>query len=238
MPLGIRIFLVYFCSVGLAGWFVLSTVMDEIRPGVRQSTEETLVDTANLLAELLRDDVRTGQLDQSQWQQVFQAYAVRQPPAQIWGVAKDTVSNRIYVTDAAGKVLLDSSGAAVGQDYSRWNDVYLTLRGEYGARSSRAVADDSDSSVMYVAAPIKDAGRIIGVVSVSKPSSSLQPYIERSQRRLAWFGAALIGLGLLVGGWLSWWLSGSLRRLTGFAQAVAAGERRPAPQLRSCAAAS
>jgi two-component system sensor histidine kinase CreC len=232
MPLGIRIFLVYFCFVGLAGWFVLNTVMDEIRPGVRQSTEETLVDTANLLAELLRDDVLTGQLDQSQWQQVFQAYAVRQPPAQIWGVAKDTVSNRIYVTDAAGKVLLDSSGAAVGQDYSRWNDVYLTLRGEYGARSSRAVADHSDSSVIYVAAPIKDAGRIIGVVSVSKPSSSLQPYIERSQRRLAWFGAALIGLGLLVGGWLSWWLSGSLRRLTGFAQAVAAGERRPAPQLR------
>jgi two-component system sensor histidine kinase CreC len=42
----------------------------------------------------------------------------------------------------------------------------------------------------------------------------------------------LIGLGLLVGGLLSWWLSGSLRRLTGFAQAVAAGERRPAPQLR------
>ena len=48
MPLGIRIFLAYFLFVGLAGWFVLSTVMDEIRPGVRQSTEETLVDTANL----------------------------------------------------------------------------------------------------------------------------------------------------------------------------------------------
>lgn len=55
MPLGVRIFLVYFLFVGLAGWFVLSTVMDEIRPGVRQSTEETLVDTANLLAEILRD---------------------------------------------------------------------------------------------------------------------------------------------------------------------------------------
>lgn len=37
------------CFVGLVGWFVLSTVMEEIAPGVRQSTEETLVDTANLL---------------------------------------------------------------------------------------------------------------------------------------------------------------------------------------------
>lgn len=232
MPLGIRIFLVYFCFVGLAGWFVLNTVMDEIRPGVRQSTEETLVDTANLLAELLRDEVASGQLNQHHWQQVLQAYGVRQPQAQIWGVSKEAINNRIYVTDAAGKVLLDSTGAAVGADYSRWNDVYLTLRGQYGARSSREVASDPDSSVMYVGAPIKAAGQIIGVVSVGKPSSSLQPYIERSQRRLAWFGAGLIGLGLLVGGLLSWWLSGSLRRLTSFAKAVAAGERRPAPQLR------
>ena len=65
MPLGVRIFLVYFLFVGLAGWFVLSTVMDEIRPGVRQSTEETLVDTANLLAEILRDEVKAGSLQQS-----------------------------------------------------------------------------------------------------------------------------------------------------------------------------
>ncbi len=40
MPLGVRIFLVYFLFVGLTGYFVLSTVMDEVRPGVRQSTEK------------------------------------------------------------------------------------------------------------------------------------------------------------------------------------------------------
>jgi two-component system sensor histidine kinase CreC len=232
MPLGIRIFLVYFLFVGLAGWFVLSTVMDEIRPGVRQSTEETLVDTANLLAELLSADLRAGRLQQSSWQSLFQAYGQRQPQAQIGEVSKLAVNHRIYVTDAAGKVLLDSSGQAVGEDYSRWNDVYLTLRGEYGARSSREVADDPESSVMYVAAPIKDQGRIIGVVSVSKPSRTLQPYIERSQQRLASFGAGLIALGLLIGAVLSWWLSAALRRLTAYARAVSAGERVSAPALR------
>ncbi len=232
MPLGIRIFLVYFVFVGLSGWFVLSTVMDEIRPGVRQTTEETLVDTANLLAELLRDDLRSGRLDQQHWQEQFQAYGQRQPHAQIWGLTKSEVSHRIYVTDAQGKVLVDSSGAAVGQDYSRWNDVFLTLRGEYGARSTREVEGDPETSVMYVAAPIKDQGKIIGVVSVSKPSRTLQPYIERSQKRLAWFGAGLILLGLLVGGLLSWWLSASLRRLTDYAQAVSAGERSPLPALQ------
>ena len=42
MPLGIRIFLVYVLFIGLTGYFVLITVMEEVRPGVRQSTEETL----------------------------------------------------------------------------------------------------------------------------------------------------------------------------------------------------
>lgn len=232
MPLGVRIFLVYFLFVGLAGWFVLSTVMDEIRPGVRQSTEETLVDTANLLAEILRDEVKNGSLAQGRLPELLKAYGQRQPQAQIWGVEKRAVSHRIYVTDARGIVLLDSSGAAVGQDYSRWNDVYLTLRGEYGARSTREDPADEDSSVMYVAAPIKDGAQIIGVVSVAKPNQSLQPYIERSQRRLGWLGAGLIVLGLLIGGVLSWWLSGSLRQLTRYAGAVSRGERAELPELR------
>lgn len=232
MPLGVRIFLVYFLFVGLAGWFVLSTVMDEIRPGVRQSTEETLVDTANLLAEILREDVKHGRLQQSHWPELLKAYGLRQPQARIWGVEKSAVSHRIYVTDAKGVVLLDSSGVAVGQDYSRWNDVLLTLRGEYGARSTREDPADEDSSVMYVAAPIHDGEQIIGVVSVAKPNKSLQPYIERSQHRLGWLGAGLIVLGLLIGGVLSWWLSGSLRKLTRYAQAVSQGQRAELPALR------
>ncbi|MFC5699622.1 two-component system sensor histidine kinase CreC [Pseudomonas sp. GCM10022186] len=242
MPLGVRIFLAYFLFVGLAGWFVLSTVMDEIRPGVRQSTEETLVDTANLLAEILRDEVRAGTLDQGRLPALLRAYGQRQPGADIWGVRKTAVNHRIYVTDDKGMVLLDSSGAALGQDYSRWNDVYLTLRGQYGARSTREDPNDPDSSVMYVAAPIRDGERIIGVVSVAKPNASLQPYIERSQGRLAWLGAGLIGLGLLVGGLLSWWLSHSLRRLRDYAQAVSEGRRAELPgmsggELRQLAAA-
>ncbi|UCR82297.1 two-component system sensor histidine kinase CreC [Pseudomonas chlororaphis] len=232
MPLGIRIFLVYVLFVGLTGYFVLSTVMEEIRPGVRQSTEETLVDTANLLAEILRDDFKAGTLSENRWPELLKAYGERQPAATIWGLPKNQVNHRIYVTDAQGKVVLDSSGLAVGQDYSRWNDVYLTLRGQYGARSSRSVADDPNSSVMHVGAPIRDNGRIIGVVTVAKPNSSLQPYVDRTERRLLWYGAGLIGLGLLFGALLSWWLSAALRRLTGYAQAVSEGRRTELPHYR------
>lgn len=232
MPLGIRIFLVYVLFIGLTGYFVLSTVMEEIRPGVRQSTEETLVDTANLMAEILRDDFKAGTLNQNRWPELLKAYGERQPAASIWGLPKNQVNHRIYVTDAKGIVVLDSSGTALGQDYSRWNDVYLTLRGQYGARSTRSIADDQGSSVMHVGAPIRDNGQIIGVVTVAKPNSSLQPYVDRTERRLLWYGAGLIGLGLLFGAALSWWLSRALRRLTGYAQAVSEGQRARLPRYR------
>lgn len=232
MPLGIRIFLVYFLFVGLTAWFVLGTVRDEIKPGVRQSTEETLVDTAYLLAELLRDDVRAGTLSVGKLPVLLRAYGQRQPDADIWGIKKGTVSHRIYVTDERGIVLLDSAGEATGQDYSRWNDVFLTLRGQYGARSSRMIEGDDSSTVMYVAAPIRDGDRIIGVVSVGKPNSTLQPYIDRSQRRLTRVGGALLVLGLLIGGLLSWWLNRSLGQLTDYARNVSEGQRVALPRFQ------
>ncbi len=118
------------------------------------------------------------------------------------------------------------------QDYSRWNDVYLTLRGAYGARSTRSDPNDPASSVMHVGAPIRDNGKIIGVVTVAKPNSSLQPYVDRTERRLLFYGAGLIGLGLLFGALLSWWLSRALHRLTGYAQAVSEGRRVEVPHYR------
>ncbi|WP_110972441.1 two-component system sensor histidine kinase CreC [Pseudomonas huaxiensis] len=232
MRLGIRIFLVYFLFVGLTAYFVLNTVREQVRPAVRQSSEETLVDTANLLAEILRDQVKAGTLGQSALPQLLKAYGQRRPNAQIWGLSKNEVNHRIYVTDAKGIVLLDSSGEALGQDYSRWNDVYLTLRGQYGARSTRSDPDDPDSSVMHVAAPILDNGTLIGVVTVAKPNRSLQPYVDRSEQHLVTLGIGLIVLGLLVGAALSWWLTRSLRRLTRYAQAVSAGERVALPHYR------
>ncbi|WP_438299987.1 two-component system sensor histidine kinase CreC [Pseudomonas sp. NMS19W] len=232
MSLGLRIFLVYVLFIGLTGYFVLNTVMEEIRPGVRQSTEETLVDTANLMAEILKDDFKAGTLSQNRWPELLRAYGERQPKATIWGLPKNQVNHRIYVTDAKGIVVLDSSGLAVGQDYSRWNDVYLTLRGEYGARSSRSDPNDSNSSVMHVGAPIRDDGQIIGVVTVAKPNSSLQPYVDRTERRLLAYGAGLIVLGLLFGALLSWWLSRALHRLTRYAEAVSEGRRVEVPHYR------
>ena len=56
MKIGLRIFLGYFLIVGLAGFFVMRVFVNEVKPGVRQAMEDTLVDTANVLAELATPD--------------------------------------------------------------------------------------------------------------------------------------------------------------------------------------
>lgn len=229
--LTLRLFVVGAVLVALAGWFALRQVLEEVKPAVRQSTEETLVDTANLLAEIVAADLRSGRLAQGDLARVMSAYGQRHPAADIWGIRKDRVTHRIYITDANGIVLLDSTGVDVGSDYSRWNDVYRTLHGQYGARTTEAIPGDESSTVMYVAAPVRDADRIIGVVTVAKPNRSVQPFIERAQRRLVALALAFIGAGLAAGALLSWWLNRSIRRLTDYADAVTAGGRPGIPSL-------
>ena len=158
MKIGLRIFLGYFLIVAITGFLLAQVFVAQVKPGVRQAMEDTLVDTANVLAELATDDFLAGRIDDGAFARRVRAMAGRDYGAQIWGFGKRTSQYRIYVTDARGIVVFDSAGRDVGRDYSRWNDVYLTLRGRYGARSTRSEYADPNSTVMHVAAPIRDAG--------------------------------------------------------------------------------
>jgi two-component system sensor histidine kinase CreC len=230
MRIGLRIFLGYFLIVGLAGFFVMRVFVDQVKPGVRQAMEDTLVDTANVLAELAADDLAAGHIDDGRFAAHVHALRGRDPGAAIWGFAKRQANYRIYVTDAHGIVVFDSEGRDTGRDFSRWNDVYRTLRGQYGARSTLADPNDPASSVMHVAAPVRDsAGRLIGVLSVAKPNRVLQPFIDRSQGIIARWGALLLGVALLTGLAAAWWLSRQLGLLRRYALAVTAGERAVLP---------
>ena len=229
MNISVRLFIGYFLVVGLAAWFVLDIVTHETEPGIRQATEETLVDTAHVLAELAAQELAAGRIDQGAFAASLRAATRRSPRADISGVRKESVDFRVYVTDAKGVVAYDSEHAAVGEDYSQWRDIARVLHGEYGARSTLEDPDDPRSSVMYVAAPIFWQGELIGVLSVAKPMSSLAPYISRATHRVRqtglWLLAATAAIGLFFSGWLSW----SIHRLRTYARAVADGEKAEPP---------
>ncbi len=230
MNIGLRILLGYFLIVALAALLLGRVFVQQVKPGVRQAMEDTLVDTANVLAELAADDLLAGKMDSGRFAQRLRALRGRDIGAQIWGFPKRDASYRVTVTDARGIVVFDSDGRDLGRDNSRWNDVHRTLRGQYGARSTRDDPGDDASSVMYVAAPVRDArGRIAGVLTVSKPNRAIAPFIARSQNVILRWGFVLLGSALLIGLLAAWWLSRQLGGLRRYADAVTAGERATLP---------
>lgn len=229
MRIGMRLLLGYFLIVAIAAWFVLSIFVQEVKPGVRRATEGTLIDTATLLAEVGREDLLSGDAQQGRLAQAFSQLHQRPFRANIGGIHKVRNEYHVYMTDAQGRVVFDSAGLAVGKDYSRWNDVWLTLRGEYGARSTPGNPDDPESTVMYVAAPVVDRGRIIGVLSVGKPNSAMAPVIKRSERRILWAGGALLGIALLIGLAVAWWINRSIHTLSRYADSVTSDTPLPLP---------
>ncbi len=230
MKLGLRIFLGYFLIVAIAAWLVLRVFVGEIKPGVRQAMEDTLVDTANVMALLASDDMASGRLQDGAFVRRLRDLSQRDVHARISGFKKDSLDYRVYITDAKGIVVFDSSGRDLGRDYSRWNDVYLTLHGRYGARSTRSDANDPNSTVMHVAAPILHDGRIIGSLTVAKPNSTIAPFIAASQNVIVRWGALLLGIAFAVGLLVSVWFAREIARLQRYARAVTAGEKVAAPR--------
>lgn len=233
MRLGIRLLFGVFLMVGLAAYFVLSTFAKEVKPGVRQGMEVALVDTANLLAELAAEDMVQGRLPKGRLAEAFARYRAREVQASVWGRLKNHADLRLYVTDEKGIVRYDSEGLAVGSDYSRWNDVFLTLRGRYGVRATRLEPSDPRTSAMHVAAAVRFEGRLLGVLTVVAPTTSVQPYAERSERRIRNGAAVLIGVSLVVGLALTWWLNRDVAKLRAYARNVGMDGRTPLPSLGS-----
>ncbi|UQC69892.1 two-component system sensor histidine kinase CreC [Lelliottia sp. AC1] len=229
MRIGMRLLLGYFLIVAIAAWFVLSIFVQEVKPGVRRATEGTLIDTATLLAEVGRDDLLANDPQNGRVAQAFSQLHQRPFRANIGGIYKVRNEYHVYMTDAQGKVVFDSTGKGLGEDYSRWNDVWRTLRGQYGARSTQDDPNDPESTVMYVAAPIVDRGKIIGVLSVGKPNSAMAPVIHRSERRILWAGGALLGIALLIGLIVAWWINRSISSLSRYADSVTHDTPLPLP---------
>ena len=232
MSLNFRIFLAYFFIVGVAISLLLNVLLSELKPGVRQSTEDALVDMSNLLAELVTTDFITGKIGEQNFGSSMDRFLERSYPAKIASIDKARSLIRVYITDVRGIVIYDSRKVALGQDYSQWNDVYLTLRGKYGARSTQSDPADEFSTVMHVAAPIRNEEEIVGVLTVAKPNETVQPFIDIAREKIQTRGVLLVLVSVIVAVALSWWLTSSIRRLVHYSDEIGQGKRLPIPKLR------
>lgn len=233
MRLSFQLMLGFILLFSLAGWFVVHIFTSEVKPGIRSATEDTLVDMAQLLAPMAAEDLHNGSMTDGRLAHAFTQLNQHPLNALIDGHLKQQATYRIYVTDAMGKVIYDSTGQDLGADYSRWNDVYLTLRGRYGARSSAENPSDPNNTVMYVAAPLYEGASIIGSLTVAKPNSTLHPLIQRSEQKILQAGGLLLLLSFVIGVCLVWWLNHAVSTLIRYANRISQGEQPNIPKLYS-----
>lgn len=232
MSIFVRIWFAFSLVLLVGSYFIISSFQQQIKPNIRQVVEDTLAENANLLAALVTDDMIQGRLQTPEFDQKIQHALERQLNARIWKQQKNRIYQTVYITDSKGMVVYDSSGIEIGEDYSRWNDVYLTLRGKYGARSTRTNPADANSSTMYVAAPLMQNGHIIGVLSVGKPGLSVQPYIEQAQRDVLVRAIYVVVAALFFCTVVAWWLRRSINKVRRYALGLAAQDL-PAPYFHS-----
>jgi two-component system sensor histidine kinase CreC len=222
--------------------FLLYRVVGDIDPRYRESAEESLVDTANLMASLIEQDLQGDRIDPARLAPVLRTLYARQFDAEIYGLRKTRVDLRVYVTDANGRVLFDAARGRMdrhlGQDFVDWRDVRYTLDGLYGARTTRDVASDASTSVMYVAAPIVNRERVtIGVVSVGKPVNSFGKLVQNARWRTIWVGVGSALALLVLAAIVSVWLVRPFGLVGDYLAWMRAQPRlRPGPMLRHAAA--
>lgn len=228
-----RVTLFFIAFIITLGFYQLARhFLAEVEPQTFQATEEMMVDTANLLAELVEEDLGDGKLDDPSLHQAFDGAHARKFEARIYDHVKKSMGINAYVTNAKGIVVFDTDGGKrVGQNLSGMRDVSRTLAGGYGARSTHETPDQKTPSVFYVAAPIGDPKSPIGVLTVFKPERDMIP-IVRERRKIIYTACALIGGGILfLIGAVFLWLFHPIGKITEYARAIERGERPNKPRI-------
>lgn len=223
-----------FLVIALTGFYVLiRAIYDDVERQYAQAAEEPMVDMAHLFAAMVETDVVDGKIDPDRIQETFDRAFTNPLEAKIYNLQKTELFTHIYVTDAAGIVLFDSAlEENLGEDFSEWRDVALTLQGRYGARSSRTNPDNSLTSVLYVAAPVIWNSEIVGVVSVSRPEeNTMGMFVDETRSTILKSGILTAVIVISLGAIWTYWLLRPISQLTNYAKSVRRGERVALPKL-------
>jgi two-component system, OmpR family, sensor histidine kinase CreC len=232
MKLGVVLFLAYVLILALCFSYPLQQIGSRLRVAYLESVEEPLVDTANMLAAFVGRATEQGNLSADELYRVFEEAKDREVAAQIYQMRKDSVDLSVYITDAKGIVLFDSDNReTIGEDFSRWRDVALTLEGQYGARIRRDPKDPDAPAALYVAAPVRVHGEIAGVLTVIKPTTNIAAFVGAARPRIFRIGALSLAAAIILGLVMSMWVNQQVGRLTSYANDVREGRRVPFPKL-------
>ena len=232
MKLGIRIFGCYLIIFCVCFAYPVGWMLNTLRTRYLEGVEDPLVDQARILAGVVGAMMADGRFDPQAFYETFQEIYRRPLDIRIYHVSKKSVDPAVYITDARGRVIFHSQDPMqVGADYSHWRDVRLTLDGAYGARTSLADPEDPYSSVLFVAAPVTVRGQLAGVLTVAKPTTSINSFLARAKPRIIKVVIVAVLAAVILGYLVALWITRPIQRMTDYAHAVHDGRPAVFPEL-------
>lgn len=205
------IFGVYVAASALGFCVLMSLVLRDVRRHTMESMRRTLSDVAQMLA-AAAESGRENDGDAS-WVQ-------RVPIA----AARRSAGVRVFITDEAGNVLVDSGERDRGRHYT------LPPQGSAVGASGESTVENNE---LRAWAPVRGLGGVHGYVGVTRPLESAVAEIARARWRLVAYGAAVASVMLIAGWWIAQRLTHSLEKLTRYVGSMAEGQRAEPPISRA-----
>lgn len=232
MKLAARILLAVFIIIGAGFYYLTSDILSNVRVRYLEGVEEVMVDQARLLSSIISYDMANTSFSPMKLHEIFDDVYKTRFISKIYHVTKNRMDMRVYITGSKGMILFDSQKKAVpGEDYSQWRDVYLTLRGKYGARSTRENPEAEESSILYVAAPINVDGKITGVLTVAKPTTNINHFLTLAKQQIRQKSIIVVALVILLSVLVISYLTRPIKLLTRYANSISAGKKAVVPRL-------
>lgn len=130
---------------------------------------------------------------------------------------------KVVVTDWRGRAVAgNDANTAVGEDYSNRPEISSALSGApaSGQRSSRTLGQD----LIFVAVPVLLGDDVVGAVRISRPASTVDDEVRGRVIGIVSVGAISLFAVALAAVALASFIARPIRRLTGAAQRLAAGD--------------
>ncbi|TGM55412.1 two-component system sensor histidine kinase CreC [Leptospira biflexa] len=194
----------FFFILSVGFYYLIDKTEESIRPRYMETIEESLNDTSHVLSALVEEKLKENPRKRFQFKSLvnelfrkpFQNIRKRNFEAKIYSLLKTNADIQMYITDEKGFVIFDSELFREGLDYSKYNDVYLTLKGKYGVRSSK-MFDTEKEGALFIASPIRYEKEIIGVLTVIKPKIGVIPFIEEAKNKF-WRISLLVASAIAI----------------------------------------
>ena len=217
MRIRTAIFGVYVTASAVGFAAMMGLVLRDVRLRYVESMRRTLGDTAAYMA----------------------AFAAPAAPGEDWARKLESLPShvellRVFACDREGRVLFDSAGRDQGSKY-----VWTMTGGGWTASENYTVVNVAEvGNELRVAAPVRQAGALVGWVGVGRPIASVAEGVRAARWQLVTYAGVIALVMILAGWWIAAQLTRSLERLTVYALGVRDGRVAPPPVSRATEIAS